>query len=154
MRRCPRVSCVAQRETFNSVTSGLNYHAETIVPGKIKKGTQRRLDDGCPGDISSSSRKHVQQSPYAKKSRKSEYSIGDERKRRGQRQNSFFRLDDLFVVLGLAHLMDKERREGIRKQRRSRIERKSEKRNRSTKKDEENIDVCPVKQQRAAENSR
>lgn len=31
-------SCVAQRETFNSVTPGLNYHAETIVPGKIKKG--------------------------------------------------------------------------------------------------------------------
>lgn len=31
-------SCVAQRETFNSVTLGLNYHAETIVPGKIKKG--------------------------------------------------------------------------------------------------------------------
>lgn len=36
-RERPR-SCVAQRETFNSVTPGLNYHAETIVPGKIKKG--------------------------------------------------------------------------------------------------------------------
>lgn len=34
-------SCVAQRETFNSVTLGLNYHAETIVPGKIKKGASR-----------------------------------------------------------------------------------------------------------------
>lgn len=28
----------AQQETFNSVTPGLNYHAETIVSGKIKKG--------------------------------------------------------------------------------------------------------------------
>lgn len=36
-------SCVAQRETFNSVTPGLNYHAETIVPGKIKKGAPRAL---------------------------------------------------------------------------------------------------------------
>lgn len=41
-RQCPR-SCVAQRETFNSVTPGLNYHAETIVPGKIKKGALARL---------------------------------------------------------------------------------------------------------------
>lgn len=35
-------SCVAQRETFNSVTPGLNYHAETIVLGKIKKGAPAR----------------------------------------------------------------------------------------------------------------
>lgn len=33
-----RSSCTAQQETFNSVTPGLNYHAETIVSGKIKKG--------------------------------------------------------------------------------------------------------------------
>lgn len=30
-------SCAAQQETFNSVTPGLNYHAETIVSGKIKE---------------------------------------------------------------------------------------------------------------------
>lgn len=48
-RQCPR-SCVAQRETFNSVTPGLNYHAETIVPGKIKKGALARLG----GDVAPS----------------------------------------------------------------------------------------------------
>lgn len=86
-RQCPR-SCVAQRETFNSVTPGLNYHAETIVPGKIKKGARARLG----GDVVPS-QNHAQSCNRDVREREREY--GRRRKGKGggrgrQRRNLFF----------------------------------------------------------------
>lgn len=55
-------SCVAQRETFNFVTLGLNYHAETIVPGKIKKGSLRSARRWAPRRRCSPLQDHAQSS--------------------------------------------------------------------------------------------
>lgn len=86
-RQCPR-SCVAQRETFNSVTPGLNYHAETIVPEKIKKGALARLG----GDVVPS-QNHAQ-SRY-RDEREGLNTIEEERKRmRKTTTKSLFRLQD------------------------------------------------------------
>lgn len=88
-RQCPR-SCVAQRETFNSVTPGLNYHAETIVPGKIKKG---ELSGPAPAATVVPSQNHAQ-SCY--KDEKEGWNMVEEKRERMSRTTtkSLFRLQD------------------------------------------------------------
>lgn len=87
-RQCPR-SCVAQRETFNSVTPGLNYHAETIVPGKIKKGALARLG----GDVVPS-QNHAQSRYRDEREEGSNTAEGERKRTRKTTTKSLFRLQD------------------------------------------------------------
>lgn len=97
-------SCAAQQETFNSVTPGLNYHAETIVSGKIKErsppGGGRRT-----AVSSSSSSSFSSQSFFREEQTEMERcTVYTARVEKGTTIKSLFRLQAPVVALGLTRL--------------------------------------------------